>query len=900
MPHARVWLFSHLRFDEAALSLERHGVRVELERRPIELLRLLLLHAGEVVTKDELLDAVWADREVTESSLTKCVARLRQALGDDEQAIIRTVHGYGYQFAAELRTETRPSPPAQFDFEPGQALPHRRNWQLIERLGTGGFADAWLGEHGKTHERRVFKFAHDGVQLTMLKREITLSRLLADRLRARPDIARVLDWNLDAPPFFLERDWSPAGSLRDWADGLGGIGAVPMATRLDLASQTADALAAIHSVGVLHKDVKPANILVRLEEDGTPRICLADLGSGGAFDMAQLDRLGITPMGFTQALGGDSSSFGTVLYTAPELLRGHAVSVQADIYALGVVLFQMVVGDFTRPFAPGWETGVADELLREDIGLAAAGDPADRLADAAMLAERLRSIEARRARREKETLERAENEANRRAVERARARRGPLITVFVTLILALVASSWLFLRAESANRRSKQAAVTAQSVTDFLSTDLLSKANPFLSADPNVGVKQLLASAVANLDRRFKPGTIERAAIEEAVGRAYSGLGDLKAAEPLLQSALATRQALLGDGNRATERVRLDLLELYQARSDNPNIRSTGEAILKAGPTSAESELLARWGIATANCNESGTVKSCIAPMKQLLADARARLGPQNEFFLSSEGMLAKVMSLDEEFDEAIPMAREALALSEEAYGPHHPLTADRKYRLAEVLDEAHQRDEAIQLTLDARADLLAVSGKETEQTVTLADELGILYFRTKRYDEAVPLYQLAIDYDTKNYGEEFSGTREAMNNLAFDYIRLGRVADAIQLQEKVVALDAKTLGSNHQDALWRRKSLGGFYEQAGDLAKAEATYRAVLEDARRLFVGGEWDLSQFTLALGKLLGHEGQTDAARPLLEESVAILDKSLGPDSDETKKARDALEQLGAGKP
>ena len=95
---ARVWLFGRVRFDEAALALERDGARVELERRPQELLRHLLLHAGEVVTKDELLTALWPDRIVTESSLTKCVARLRQALGDDEQNVIRTVHGYGYQF----------------------------------------------------------------------------------------------------------------------------------------------------------------------------------------------------------------------------------------------------------------------------------------------------------------------------------------------------------------------------------------------------------------------------------------------------------------------------------------------------------------------------------------------------------------------------------------------------------------------------------------------------------------------------------------------------------------------------------------------------------------------------------------------------------------------------------
>jgi serine/threonine protein kinase len=883
--------------------LERDGTKIDIERRPLELLRLLLLHAGEVVTKDELLDALWPDREVTESSVTKCVARLRQALGDDEQTQIKTVHGYGYQFAAELRTEPRPSgeTPTVFGFRAGDVMPHRHNWRLLERLGVGGFADAWLGEHAKTHERRVFKFAHDGVQLTMLKREITLSRLLTDRLGLRDDIARVLDWNLEAAPFFLEREWSPAGSLKDWADSRGGLAAVALAKRLDLAAQIADALAAVHSVGVLHKDIKPANILLHLDEAGEPRIRLADLGSGGALDLAQLDRMGITPLGFTVALEPGESTFGTVLYAAPEILRGAAPSIQADVYSLGVVLYQLIIGDFTQPFAPGWESGVPDELLREDIALAAAGDPASRLADAAILAQRLRSLDRRRAERVADALERAENEANRRALDRAHARRGPLLVLFATLLLGLWISSWMYLRADSANRRSLQLAATSDAVTSFLTKDLLSSANPLLSADPNIGVKDLLASATANLDRRFQAGTIERAAIEEALGHAYSGLGDPKQAQPLLDSALATRSKLLGNTDPATQRVRLDLLEMEDANLDNGRARHSAQDILANNPPDAEAELRARIAMAKADCNEQGSTKLCIEPLKTLLTEARTRLGLHNEFFLQTESMLAKVIADDERFDEAIPMAREALALTIEADGPHHPLVADRKYRLAEVLSEAQQSEEAIQLCNEARADLLAVTGKETEASVTIANELGILYFQQKRYADALPEFQLALDYNVKNFGEEFTGSREDMNDLAYALSKLGRTDEAIQQQERAVALDAKTVGADHPEALWREKSLGGFYEHAGNTAKAESIYRDVLTRARTRFTNGEWDLGQMAFALGTLLVREGKTEEARPVLQESVAVFDKALGPDDAHTKAARTAYDALGEpGKP
>src|SRR5580698_4050161 len=158
------WRFDKTCFDEASLLLTIDNQPVELERRPLDLLALLLAHAGEVVTKEEILDTIWPAREVTEASLTKCVARLRLALGDTDHAIIRTVHGYGYRFAAKVTVEetaAAPAPPASAAFAPGDPVPHRRNWRLAERLGTGGYGDAWLGEQPLTHERRVFKFAHD-------------------------------------------------------------------------------------------------------------------------------------------------------------------------------------------------------------------------------------------------------------------------------------------------------------------------------------------------------------------------------------------------------------------------------------------------------------------------------------------------------------------------------------------------------------------------------------------------------------------------------------------------------------------------------------------------------------------------------------------------------------------
>ena len=76
------WRFAGACFDEASLQLSVDGQAVELERRPLQLLGLLLTHAGEIVTKDEILEALWPGREVSEASVTTCMARLRQGLGE--------------------------------------------------------------------------------------------------------------------------------------------------------------------------------------------------------------------------------------------------------------------------------------------------------------------------------------------------------------------------------------------------------------------------------------------------------------------------------------------------------------------------------------------------------------------------------------------------------------------------------------------------------------------------------------------------------------------------------------------------------------------------------------------------------------------------------------------------
>lgn len=421
---------------------------------------------------------------------------------------------------------------------PGQDIPRRESWSLVEKLGEGGFGEVWLARHKKTHDRLVFKFCFETERLRGLKREATLFRLLKEALGDRPDIARVRDWSFDEQPYFLESEYTAGGSLLDWATAQGGIAAVPLATRLEIAAQAAEALAAAHSVGVLHKDLKPANILVTRGSDGTPQAQLTDFGIGLLTDASRLAQYGITASGLTEVQPGKgTTTSGTPKYMAPELMTGRPATVQGDVYALGVILYQLVAADLDRPLAPGWERDVGDDLLREDIAACVDGTPERRLASPSELATRLRTLDARRAGREAARREQA-------ALERARRRRrilGPAAAILAVFAVAMgIQARRIALEAARAERE----AAASREVSRFL-VDLFELADSARQRGDTVTARELLDRGAERLQRDLGTDRLTRARLGDTMGVVYLKLGMLGQARPLIESALATRRELL-------------------------------------------------------------------------------------------------------------------------------------------------------------------------------------------------------------------------------------------------------------------------------------------------------------------------------------------------------------------
>jgi eukaryotic-like serine/threonine-protein kinase len=257
----RIWHFANVVFDEASWKLTVGGTNVDIDVKPLEVLQELLEHAREVVSKDQLFDAVWPHTTVVEASLTTAISKLRDALQDSKRNIIQTVPRLFYKLVATVDVSAAADTRLRYDFEAGDTVPRRTQWKLVRALGITGHNDVWLARQVKAGEQRVFKFASTPFRLRALKREATLARILLASLGERPYFARVLEWNFDEPPMFIESAYG-GDDLVDWAKAKGGLAAVLLREKLRIVIAAARTTAAADSVGVLHKDIKPANLLI--------------------------------------------------------------------------------------------------------------------------------------------------------------------------------------------------------------------------------------------------------------------------------------------------------------------------------------------------------------------------------------------------------------------------------------------------------------------------------------------------------------------------------------------------------------------------------------------------------------------------------------------------------------
>lgn len=385
-----VYRFGSAEFDELRFELKVQGRVVQVQRKPLEVLALLLKRGDGVVTQDELMHQIWDDAPLVDNVLTNAVHKLRQALGKDNAQQVLTLHGVGYRLAQPAQREwVGLSIAGGQKLHPGASVAGRPGCQLQAPLRQGVHADVWLAREALSGVVSVLKFAHDEVGLARLRHEAALLTQLSGSKGLRLNIAPHLGSQLAGPAPYLEMEdgglplasWAQQPTVTD--DGV----------RLALFLQICDAVAALHDVGLVHRELKPGHILVQAM-GSVPKlqVRLIDFGAslsvraGAVVTSASHANLPLVP-----------DPVLTPPYSAPELLLGHAASAASDVFALGVLLAQLMRGEFRASLASGWERELTDPLLSEDIARATDAEPQRRFADAAALASALRALPQRRA-----------------------------------------------------------------------------------------------------------------------------------------------------------------------------------------------------------------------------------------------------------------------------------------------------------------------------------------------------------------------------------------------------------------------------------------------------------------------------------------------------------------------
>ncbi|HLJ46958.1 MAG TPA: serine/threonine-protein kinase [Bryobacteraceae bacterium] len=217
-------------------------------------------------------------------------------------------------------SRTRPAVEAEEDrFFPGTLIAER--YRIISRIGRGGMGEVYRATDIRLAQTVALKFlpeamAHEPSALARFHAEVRIARQVT-----HPNVCRVYDIGEYQGQPFLSMEFVDGENL---ASLLRRIGRLPADKAVEIARRLCAGLAAAHNQGVLHRDLKPANIMI----DGRGQVLITDFGLAGIADEIQ----------------GAEVRNGTPAYMAPEQLNGTEVSIKSDIYALGLVLYEMFTG----------------------------------------------------------------------------------------------------------------------------------------------------------------------------------------------------------------------------------------------------------------------------------------------------------------------------------------------------------------------------------------------------------------------------------------------------------------------------------------------------------------------------------------------------------------------------
>jgi non-specific serine/threonine protein kinase len=586
-------------------------------------------------------------------------------------------------------------------------------------------------------------------------------------------------------------------------------------------------------------------------------------------------------------------SSGTPLYLAPELLTGQRPSVRSDIYALGVLLYQAVIGDFRRPLAPGWERDVGDALLCEDIAACADVDPMRRLADARVLAASLRRLDARRTERTQRLVEEAETQQLRGRVDRMHARRPWLIATAAVLVAGIVSVSVLWIRAERATQRATQeaqhatqeAAISA-AVNKFVTEDLFAAADPMRFGQRNVTVTELLGRASQAAGERFASQPTVEAAVRTTIGQTYSGINDYEAGEQQLHQAIALLDGIPNQ-KAAQDEIRLTLLSQLV---DMKRVDAIPEqlAVFEKNPPDSPT---ARLRIQTAKAwldYRQGNLEAAVAQLETQRPAYVALMESDPSLALNYMAQLIEVYWSAGRMDEALALAQDRQAQSIRIFGPNDVRSVIAALQIGQTLTFTGRFEEAGKTLAEAWSLAQTALGEESEVSLVIAVSLGNAYVESKRYADAASIYKRLVEIRLRHNGPDHQETLVAQTNLAVLYLRTDRVNLALPLLREIYGTRRRFSGESHPDTLIVANLLTTGLIRSQHWQEALTWAQRTFELAQKVFPEDHWRRAVIQCRLAEVQVHFGQRKVALANLDTAIEVLTKQRGVDNADTQMA------------
>ena len=631
-----------------------------------------------------------------------------------------------------------------------------------------------------------------------------------------------------------------------------------------------------HQKGVIHRDLKPTNILV-VEHDGRPVPKIIDFGIAKAVDRR------LSESDFATQVG---EMVGTPAYMSPEQASssGLDIDTRADIYSLGMVLYELVTG--VLPFDPrGLEllVFIAQHVLREKDP----PTPSNRLAslpppEATPVAEQrqttlvalrkelqgdldwivLKAIEKDRARRYESASGLAgdlQRHLNHQPVT-ARppstlyslgkfARRHRLAVAaggvaFIALVAVAIAMAVLAGRIARERNRAELAGAKAQSINAFL-VDMLRQADPWQGGSRQTTVVEALDAGTRKVDSAFKEQPEVVNSIKRTIGTAYIGLGRVKDAEPLIRASVGAAIRSSGAESEETAQSLADLGNLYIALG---RFDSAGPAIERA------------------------------------LAIRRKLRGPDDTLVAATLASLVQVTYDQAEGQRMDSLATELLALQRRIHGERHLAVADALRRLAEAQATLGDHKKAESYLRPALQMARELGGRRDVYLAPILNDLGLARMLQGDFAEAETLFKEVVVLDTVLFGSKHPQLAADLENLGNLYYTTGRFDLTIGLLHQVLAMRQEMLAPGDPAIARTIANTASVYRKKGDFAAAEPLFQEGARQLRRALGPDHRDVILTLSALGRTQNALGKRAQGEATLRDALARDDRTgaLPPDA------------------